>query len=336
MTDNGSYPNPAEIRHTIGAGGRFTLNNVSGDITIRGVDGDEIVVRAQSERGRSDGLPLTVTKADGSLSVSVDQSSFGIFGGWFGNRGAIEFEVSVPRTARVEISAVSSEVTARELAGEQSFKTVSGDVDIDSEGGRLRITTVSGDIQIRSRHPVEASASSTSGDVRVSGAVLQAFEARTVSGDIDLRAGLSAGQLHSVETVSGDLSVDSTTGVTVDVKKSLDFGNEGDRELVAGDGSASLRFRTLSGDVRLAGQRRRAGNEQVVRHGRHQERAPEHQAIPSDPDEETTEFDPFDNGQPAQAPEQRPMSQLDVLQALERGEIDVDEASRRLEEVSHA
>ena len=343
MSNQEMYADPAEIRHTIGAAGHFTLKNVSGDIDVRGVDGDEVIVRARSEHGRDRSLPLTVHKADASLSIAVDQSSFSTFGGWFGNHDGIDFEVSVPRSARIEIGAVSSDVTGRELSGEQAYKTVSGDIEIELDGGRVRITSVSGDIEVRARKPSEVSANSTSGDVHVSGDVVRAFDARTVSGDIDFRAGLAAGPLHSVETVSGDLSVDATTGVSVDVKKSLDFGRDGDRTVVAGDGAAQLRFRTLSGDLRLAGQVRQSRHE---RHGRHDER---HQARQmkrhaarffdlntSRPDEETTEVDAFTNSQPPTVVEQRPMSQLEVLEALERGEIDIDEATRRLEEVSHA
>jgi Toastrack DUF4097 len=336
------YADPAEIRHRIGASGQFNLKNVSGDIRLHASDGDEVVVTARSERGRRDYLPLTVHKGEGSLTIDVDKNSFSVFGGWFGNHDGVDFDILVPRMARVEISALSSDVNSRELAGEQSYKTVSGDIQIESEGGRMRVTTVSGDVALRSNHPAEVSLNSTSGDLRVSGAALRAFDARTVSGDVDFRAGLSAGPLHSVETVSGDLSVDATNGVTVEIKKSLDFGRDGERDVVSGDGAAHLRFRTLSGDVRVAGQVRLSRHARKARHDerrvarqmhRHPERFFDLSSM-STPDEETTEFDPFESYEQTQAPDQPEMSQLDVLRALERGDIDIEEASRRLEEAT--
>lgn len=44
--------------------------------------------------------------------------------------------------------------------------------------------------------------------------------------------------------VSGDLSLEPASGLTVDVKRGLDMATGDGRRLVAGDGSARLRFRS--------------------------------------------------------------------------------------------
>ena len=223
-------------------------------MALRGVDGDEVSVAVRSESGRSGWLPLTIQKSDGSLSVDVEKrGTFAMFGTWFGSSDGMEFEVSVPRAAWVAVNTVSAEIRARSLAGEQSYKTVSGDVELQADGGKIHAVTVSGDISVRADQPIELNSSTTSGDLQVDGALVNRLDAHSVSGDIQFNAGLAVGPVHTIETVSGDLSIDSPTGVTVDVKSSMDFHRGRSRSRVSGDGAAQVRFRTLSGDSNVRG-----------------------------------------------------------------------------------
>lgn len=299
MTDQDTIYSPAEIRHRIGASGSFTLNNVSGDVRVRGVAGDEVVARARWESGGDQPLPLVVRRSPGALHIDTDQR-----GGWFswGRRTGIEFEVEVPFGANVEVQVVSSDLEIYGLTGEQAYKSVSGDISISAAGGQLAAQTVSGDMAVRADKPLEVNLTTTSGDVEASAQLFKAVRMRTVSGDISVRGGFAEGPQHSVESVSGDLEIRSTSGLTVDSRRGLDFNKRDSRPMVAGNGRANLRFRSLSGDVHL--------------------------------ETESAPFAPYaaDN-EPEPEP---PMSQedsMEILRALERGEIDVEEASRRLEGV---
>jgi hypothetical protein len=361
MDNQQGYPDPSEIRHKIGATGQLTINNVSGSVELRAADTDEAVVNVRSEHGRAGWLPLTVRQSDGVLAIDVEKRNpMGMFGSLFGANDGLDFEVTVPRAARVTVNTVSADIRSSLLSGEQTYKTVSGDVNIDPVGGRIHVTTVSGDIEARASQPAELSVNSTSGDAHVQGAVLNQFDARTVSGDIDIEAGLAAGPLHTVETVSGDLSIESPTGVTVEVKSSMDFRHGGSRGYVSGDGAAKVRFRTLSGDCHLAGARDMHSDEDEGddRHGRHRrldrherslerriERQVQRMTRGIGPDFDFPPLPPTPGRQPMppmppappMAPASRgssyqPVDQLEILRALERGEIDVDEATRRLQE----
>lgn len=322
MSDQQSYSDPAEIRHAIGAEGALSIQAISGTVELRAADTDEAVVVVRSERGRSDALPIIVQRTDGGLHIEVSKRSLDGLAGWLRRDDAsLEFEATIPRRARVEVTTVSSDIRARFLGGDQGYKTVSGDIDLDPDGGRIRATSVSGDIEVRAAEPIELAANSTSGDIEVKGAVLARFEARTISGDVEFQAGLMAGPVHTVESVSGDLSVESTTGVTVDVKRGMDLARGGSTALVAGDGAARLRFRTLSGDCHVEGARRDR------KPGRHRQRS-------FDPSDFVSRDAPFAPGppEPPAPPAPPQVDRLDVLRALERGEIDVDEAARRLQE----
>jgi hypothetical protein len=91
----------------------------------------------------------------------------------------------------------------------------------------------------------------------------------------------------------------------VEVKRGLDVASGSGRQLVHGDGAARLRFRSLSGDFDLSGGESR-GAADMQREG-----VPPPEALDEAPREDS----------------------LEVLRALERGEIDVEEATRRLEGV---
>ena len=313
MTDE-QYRDPAEIRHRIGATGAFNLANVSGDIRIRGTDGDEAIVMARG-RGRQEWLPINVRRAEGILSIELDQKGPNVLN-WFGrNNMEVEFDVVLPRGARVDVNSVSSDIDVTGLLGQQGYRTVSGDINLNRTGGRVTVTTVSGDAEVRADEPMEAELNSTSGDLAVSGPSLRTSRLRTVSGDIEIRARVETGAMHNIETVSGDVEIESAGGLTVDVRKGIDLGG-GPKQRVVGDGSARLRFRSLSGDLHVMG----AGGERGVKD------QPYGSAEPMSPP-----APPAPPAQPAPPAATSGPSSIDILRALERGEIDIEEAQRRLE-----
>jgi hypothetical protein len=312
MSHQERFGDPAEIRHVIGATGSFSLHNVSGDVEIVANDTDEVRVLASSSGSGQDFLPLVVQRSDGGLHIQLEQGR-----GLLGTRNprSVDFEVSVPRAARISVNGVSSDIDARGLGGEQSYRTVSGDLAVTGHGGRVSLTSVSGDVELVADEPIAIDLTTTSGDVDIDAPMITDLHIKTVSGDTEIRAGFESGPLHSVESVSGDLQVTSLNGLTVELKRGLDMTGSGGRQLVFGDGSARLRFRSLSGDAGLSGAR-----STKVRPG----------AMPPEPPE------PPQPPLPPRLPESREAAEdasasLEILQALERGEIDVEEATRRLE-----
>ena len=186
------YPDPAEIAHRIGATGQLTINNVSGEVELRAVDGDEVTVFVRSESGRSEWLPLTVRKDDGSLTIDVEKrGTFAMFGTWFGSSDGMEFEVSVPRVGLGRGQHRQRRNPRHFLSGEQSYKSVSGDSKLSRRWQGARRDRVG-----RHRGPGAASQSSSTptrlgrratSKVRSS----SRFDARTVSGDVEFKAGFA-------------------------------------------------------------------------------------------------------------------------------------------------
>ncbi len=300
------------VEDQIGERGSLGIRLVAGSLSIRGVDGDIARVSVRRHGGRSDHLSeelLEVDRAPGTLQVNVRQRTTGLpgaLGSLLGDRSSpsVLVEAEVPRGATIAINGVSADLSAIELIGEQRFRTVSGDVSLVGGHGSIRIDSVSGDAHVHAAGPVECQMRSVSGDLDLHGVPISSLRASSVSGDIQVTGRLAAGGEHRVETMSGDLSLtreaDATVevhGPAVSVRGISDDRHGARRRAVVGDGSATLHFRSMSGDLIVV--RSSAG-------------------VAADP--------PVGDGDV-----QGSADALDVLQALERGEITVDEAAARLE-----
>jgi hypothetical protein len=239
--------------------------------------------------------------------------------------------VDVPRDARIDIKGVSTDITGQYLAGEQDYKLVSGDIRLQYVSGRMTVQTVSGDVHIDDGGKLELSSTTTSGDVQVEAQLIDFLRIKSVSGDVRLAGRLSEGPRHTVETVSGDLSVKSAGGLTLEPSRAIDIGRGGRQPIVVGDGRAQLTFRSMSGDPRVSGP---------TDFDTPRSRSPHPDAGAGQPAGRANGARyaglPVGSAGPARAgakPAPPTATRLDILKALERGEIDVEEAARRLEEV---
>jgi hypothetical protein len=319
----GTYVRTQSIGHSVGERGRVSLKVTSGDVRVRGISGGDAHIRATFEiSALSDAeadriyeaVQLRVQRGNSELSVEDQegtQSIGSVIGRIFGAGGQYDLtvEADLPSAAQVELTAVSADVDVTDLRGEQRYRTVSGDLSVTNGGGAIRLESVSGDATVRADEPLSIQSQGVSGDLNITATTLRSLRANTVSGDVELEAQLEASGDFRVETVSGDLAVglvgDATFeihGISTDVSSELDHRLEGQvdrRRLIIGGGGPRLVFNSMSGDVDVRRPRRIGAR-----------------PVPSAPVAEAT------------AAEKQ--SQLDVLRALERGEIDVDEATRRL------
>jgi len=321
-----------QISHPIGPDGSLDVRVRSADVRVRTVDGGEARVIATFEiRAANDAEAdriyganeLRVEQADGSLRVREGEGDDRpilagalerLFGG--GDHANLSVEIEVPVNARVHIATVSGDIQATGLHGQQRYQTVSGDLFLTELGGSVRVNTISGDATIRAIEPLEARTEAVSGDLNLSAPLLRGFVATSVSGDLGVEGELSPGGEFRAETVSGDLSVGligaavfDVRGLSTDISSNIDHRVEGRldrRRVVVGSGGAEFGFHSMSGDLSIRRPRRT-----------------ERWTGPADA--------------PASTPAPKPSTseQLDVLRALEKGEIDIDEAMRRIGGSTH-
>ena len=326
-----SFVRTQEVEHSIGADGEFQLRLTSGDVELRAVEGDtarvriEFDIRAGSEADADaihEGARFRVRADDGALHLSEpDGESLGMDSVarlLHVGRTTVRVNVSaeLPSTARIGFQGDSADAVATGFTGTQQYRTVSGDLVLNAVGGDVRVRGVSGDVSLRADEPIRLEANTVSGDLSAFAPRFETLRAVTVSGDVELEGERAEGVDHRIETVSGDLTLGAVGGLDLevrglssDVAVALEHRSEGSRDrrrYIVGDGSARLLFSSMSGDAAVGSARRVA-------------------ALPPSPPPPTNAPPPAGTPSPLDADEQ-----LRILRALERGEIDVDEAARRL------
>ena len=200
--------------------------------------------------------------------------------------------------------------------------------------GHLDVETVSGEIEIDGQAPLDLLAKSVSGDVDVRVPVVRKLDLGTTSGDIRLDAELSGEGPFAMRTISGDAIVVGRSGfrveaesITGDLSSDLPGKREsmpGRKVLIVGRPGPTLSFRSVSGDFHVA-QPRQAAPERV------------------DPPvaAEPTPTVGADEGTPTKArtdaelaaPATADDTRLEILRALERGDISVAEATEQLSQL---
>lgn len=293
----------SEIEHDIGLAGRFTLHVRTTDVRLRGVEGETVRIRGR-RAAALDGVE--VDRGTEQLLVSVRSGR------------APDLEIDVPIGAAVTVEGASSDIEAQGLLGDQRYRTASGDLRLDGVRGSITAEAVSGDVEIVAGGAASILARTVSGELSIQAGVLDALRVTTTSGDVHVAGRFAGPGPFGIETVSGDavlapadgLRVVATT-ITGDVRSDLPSrqeGSGGQRTLVVGDSGATLTFRSMSGDLRVV---RAVQLAPPVAGG----------TPAADAREATTAPSVDDNEQ----------ARLDLLRALERGDIDIDEAGRRLE-----
>jgi DUF4097 and DUF4098 domain-containing protein YvlB len=308
---------PAAIDHPIGATGQLTVKLATGDVRLVPSADDHVRVRS------ADGRPLpddfTIEAGDGSLSIRETRRFLGI--DLVIDRGrSVGIVVEVPPAAETTIQTASGDITANGLRGDQLYRSASGAVRLEDALGRVTIETVSGDVSIGADGVVQLIVKTVSGDLTIDGERIEGVRLTTTSGDIRLLTGLGAGP-HAIETLSGDALIAAHSGIRIrartisgDLRSDLPHtadGMMGRRSLTVGDGAVELSFRSVSGDLRVV--------DPGTTHGRTVRTPP---SPPNPPDPSSPPRPPT----PITTDDRR----LEILRALERGEIDITTAGDRL------
>jgi DUF4097 and DUF4098 domain-containing protein YvlB len=272
-------------------------------------------------------------------------------------KAAISFEehdwpdiaVEVPRLigGRVEVHSANGDVHVEGFTGEIALNTMSGDLRVVRTGGNHTLQAANGDLIIEDTSG-RLTARAASGDVRITSAEIDRFEIQTASGDIVVDAVLAGDGPFRAQAASGDvhLAVRRPAARGEEPAATLTFRTvAGDAQVTppfrragrhrwqsgAGEGGPRIDITTVNGDLSAA----IAATEGVVA-------APGWTSAQDDvsPAPSLVAVDRSQGGRELAA-DDRPdeegpttidsAARLEVLEAVERGEIDVEEALRRLD-----
>jgi hypothetical protein len=211
-------------------GGTLALHNFSGDVRIVGADVSEVTIDAvrTATRDRLDHIKLDVQVSGARVTIDANKKD----SGWTVENDNVvktEFDIQVPKNTQLELDVFSSGVSVRNVAGEQSIKTFSGDATVEDGPARLKVKTFSGGIDLR----LAAAATSPELDLE------------TFSGSISLRVPGSAKAALTFDSFSGQLTSDLPLTLNEQKKGHLKAGLNG------GDAQHQVRLKTFSGDVKI-------------------------------------------------------------------------------------
>ncbi len=257
--------------------GIVEIINTRGNVVIEGWDENEVHVEGELD----DLTEEFVFEVDGNrtlIEVKVPKSHVNWGDG-------SDLEIKVPENSRVSFEGVSTDATVTAIAGGIKIRTVSGDINAFEISKQVNVKTVSGDIDVRNSSG-QANVSSVSGDLEldidssrvvldtVSGDVdanLETFErlrANAVSGDIDVEGHFADSGEIDISSVSSEISLELEAPLNATITAQTGPGGDitnmvNDDEVETkfpamnrlntkvGDGSGSIKIRTVSGDIRI-------------------------------------------------------------------------------------
>lgn len=218
--------------YTLNDGGRFSIANVNGSISVTGESGDKVEIVATKKADNQEDLDKIEIEISHSAGEIVVDTEIGESRGWFshGGSGEVKYVVTVP---------VGTEL--------DSVDTVNGDVNISGVSGNVAAESVNGDLEL-SDLSADASLSTVNGSINASFNKLegqQSVKAETVNGRVSINLPKNADVDVSADTLNGGIN-------------GSDFGLETDKGFVGsdlngkiGNGSARLNIDTVNGSVKI-------------------------------------------------------------------------------------
>jgi len=251
------------------------IDGAGGSLRIVGWDKAEVWVTGTLGDG-AEGLELSGS----SRRISVDVDTMG-----HPDSVKSDLEVHVPAGARVEVSAMSADITVTNVTGTVTADTVAGDVSVtgsakeislESVNGsvtaacacaRAHVESVNGAVTVTGGHG-EIAASTVNGALTVTGGKFERAKLETVNGRITFDGELVPRATLGIESVGGSVELRLPAGTNADFTINTfsgsirnDWGEEGRRtsrytreqelSFTAGSGGASVDVQTLSGNVIL-------------------------------------------------------------------------------------
>ncbi len=189
--------------------GEFSLENTNGRVRVATWDEPRVRIEATKSAGSRralDELQVVIESAADRVSVRTRQPHHHGFS--FGRGGGVEYDVTVPRGARVSLRNVNGKVEVDGLAGALRASTVNGTVEANELGGEVEASTTNGSVEVQMTR-VDPSGhnrlSTTNGSLRL---VLPSdvgadVEAHTVNGQIRCDFDLPAGAQVSRKRLEG-------------------------------------------------------------------------------------------------------------------------------------
>lgn len=218
--------------YTLDEGGRFSISNVNGSITVTGASGNNVEIIAIKKADNQKELDEIEIEISHSASEIEVETELGDSDGWFrnNNSGQVRYEIIVPGGTELDsVETVNGDVTVSGVSGNVTAESVNGDLDISDLVGDVRLSTVNGS--------VNAAFAKCEGE--------QSIKTETVNGRVTISLPESSDVQITADTLNGGIN-------------GRDFGLETDKGFVGSDlngkigsGSARLNIDTVNGSIKI-------------------------------------------------------------------------------------
>lgn len=237
-----------EREYDLKENGLITLRNASGDISIKGYEGDKVRVVATKQGRDADKAVIEDRSGDSKVDVRARLDDCR------NCQLEVVFEVQVPRNRKFEfreIRSASGNVIVEFVNGDVVAQTASGDVRISDVTGRVEAETASGDVEIINVAGT-ASGETASGNVTARLARIEGdgnMDFSTASGNVEVALPADANANVELSTVSGNVTTDFPIQVT-----RPQYGPGAEAEGKIGNGGRKIEASAVSGNVTLSKQ----------------------------------------------------------------------------------
>jgi DUF4097 and DUF4098 domain-containing protein YvlB len=219
--------------YTLDDGGRFSVSNVNGSITVTGGSGNKVEIVASKKASNQKDLDAIEIEISHSASEIVVETELGDSDSWYScgsNSGQVKYEITVPVGTMLDsVETVNGGVNISGVAGKVVAESVNGDLDVSDLKGDASLSTVNGGIDA----------------VFVMLEGQQNVKAETVNGRITITLPENADVEVSADTLNGGIN-------------GRDFDLETDKGFVGSDlngkiggGSARLNIDTVNGSIKI-------------------------------------------------------------------------------------
>ena len=215
-----------EETYPLKADGKVYIENISGDITVKSWQKNEIKILARKVARDKDALGMAsidINHTDSNIRIITRRDKS--WGFSQSTNVSVFYDLMIPDKAQLRIKTISGRIQAWETGGRVDLESISGRIDIVKAEQGVKCKTISGAIYLED---IKGSMSlkSTSGKIIADG-LKGSIEANTVSGDIEIKEFSLADEIE-IETIKGSM--------------------EAQGELSPG---GIYKFRTVSGKIRL-------------------------------------------------------------------------------------
>jgi DUF4097 and DUF4098 domain-containing protein YvlB len=235
----------------IGRDGRFSLNNIAGEIIVSAGSGDEVsieaVKRTRGDKSELANVQIAIDDRAGRVDVRTEHEQNRRDRNGRSDHVSVDYTVTVPASVSVDLHSVSGTVKVSGVHGSLRAETVSGDVTIIDAPRLEAAKTVSGDVMLTGvTADGDLSAGSVSGNVRAKGLKARGLDLASVSGDINV-SDVTCERL-GVKSVSGNLEY--AGGISRGGRYEINAHSGTVRLLLADPGGFELNANSFSGSIR--------------------------------------------------------------------------------------